>query len=191
MQALLLNFGDNTRVVCDTKNNPLVIDIGRVVDADIHDLHFNMIRRAIKTDTLMVIPKGTRISEKLNSIIDVLRAVADEPYDTLLQRFNEVVPYDEDNGQRPTRDRIRMALVDLARYEVAKALHMQSQVFIHEQGDELTRKPPQQDDHSDGMLREILVEQPKAPEPAPEPAKPVAKKRAAKPALKTRKRERL
>jgi hypothetical protein len=175
MQATLLNFGDNTRVVCDSGNKPIAISIGEVIDCDIHDAHFHMIKRAVKTDTLMVVPKETRISEKLQGIIDVLKMASVEPYEVLLQRFNEVVPYDEERSLRPTRGAMLAALRDIASYEVAKALHMTSKVVIREEGDEVTRQPVQ------------------APAPAPAsppPAKPPAKK-AQKPVVKTRKRERL
>lgn len=141
MQAMLLNFGDATRVVCDMNNNPLVINVGQVVDADVHDAHFYMIKRGIKTDTLMIVPNECSISDKLRGCIDVIKILDDEPYSTLLQRFNEVVPYDEENTRRPTRNKMRTVLCDLARYEVAKALHMQPDVTIHEQGDETTRQP--------------------------------------------------
>lgn len=198
MQAMLMNFGDCTRVVCDSKNNPVVIDIGKVVDTDIHDAHFHLIKRGVATDTLMIVPKGAKISDKLQRIVALLKAIEEAPYDDVLREFNEVVPYDEENGARPARHEMRRLLRDQARYEVAKALHMQSKVTIHEQGDEVTRQPVG-DDHSDGMLREIIAppkqpatpQEPEAPAPAPvrkaakRPSKPI---KSVSKAAKTRER---
>lgn len=192
MQAMLLNFGDSTRVVCDSNNSPVVIDIGKVVESDIHDAHFHLIKRGIATDTLMVVPKGARVSDKLQSIVGLMRSMDEEPYDALLTEFNKVVPYDEENGFRPARHEMLRLLRDLARHEVAKSLHMQSRVVIHEEGDAVTRKPVG-DDHSDGMLREIVAppatpstpQEPPPPAAAPEPKRqkgppPIPKKASAR-----------
>jgi hypothetical protein len=186
MQATLLNFGDCTRVVCDTMNRPLAINIGEVVDMDIHEAHFHVIKRGVGTDSLMIVPKDVRVSDKLQSIIDVLKAIETEPYDALLQRYNEVAPYmeDADHAMRPSRDNMRVTLRDLARVEVGKALHMQSKVVIREQGDEVTRQPVVKDD----VIKEVIPEV-KAPAPDPAPRKRKASSsKSSKPAVK---RERL
>jgi hypothetical protein len=146
MQAQLLNFGDNTRVVNDIHNVAISIGIGQIVECDIHDVHFHMIRRAIATETLMVVPKEVRPSAKLNAITELLRAIETEPYDELLVAFNKALPPPglEEGLYRPTRDQIRMALREAARIEVAAVLRLQSRVTIREEGDKVTRQevPP-------------------------------------------------
>jgi hypothetical protein len=142
MQAQLLNFGDNTRVVSNINNEAVSIGIGQIVECDIHDVHFHMIRRAIATETLMVVPKEVRPSPKLNAITALLRGIETEPYDELLVAFNKALPGPglEEGLYRPTRDQIRLALREAARIEVAAVLHLQSKVTIHEQGDPVTRQ---------------------------------------------------
>lgn len=190
MQAQLLNFGDNTRVVNDIHNVAISIGIGQIVECDIHDVHFHMIRRAIATETLMVVPKEVRPSAKLNAITELLRAIETEPYDELLVAFNKALPPPglEEGLYRPTRDQIRMALREAARIEVAAVLRLQSRVTIREEGDKVTRQevPP---------APTTKVEPPKETPPkvkrtAPKPeAKP--KKIARETSKPTIKRERL
>lgn len=146
MQAYLLNFGDNSRVVNDMTNTAVLIGIGQVVECNIHDVHFHMIRRAIASETLMVVPKEVRTTPKLEAIMALLRGIETEPYDELLTAFNAALPPPglEEGLYRPTRDQIRAALLGAARHEVAAVLRLQSKVTIHEQGDATTRKevPP-------------------------------------------------
>lgn len=146
MQAQLLNFGDNTRVVNNIRNEAVSIGIGQIVECDIHDVHFHMIRRAIATETLMVVPKEVRPTAKLNAITALLRSIETEPYDDLLLAFNKALPAPglEEGLYRPTRDQIRLALREAARIEVAAVLRLQSQVTIREEGDKVTRQevPP-------------------------------------------------
>ena len=188
MQATLMNFGDNTRVVYDIHNKPTAIDIGQVVEIDIADVHFHMIKRALATDTLMVVPKESRMSRKLQEILEILKAIETEPYDALLQKFNavaqEVREEHADVAVQPPRHVIRRLLRDLAKYEVAKSLGMTSKVVIHEQGDEVTRN------RDEGQLRERSpeVEDPTPPAPAPAPA-PEPEPEAAQPVKKARPRK--
>lgn len=146
MQTTLMNFGDNSRVVSDINNGAILIGIGEIVECDIHDVHFNMIRRAIATETLMAVPKDVRPTPKLKSIMELLRGLEVLPYDELLQKFFEVLPPPgvEEGAYRPTRGMIRIALGEASRLEVAAALKLQSRVVIHEQGDKVTRQevPP-------------------------------------------------
>lgn len=179
MQAYLMNFGDNTRVVNDMTNAAVSIGIGQIVECDIHDVHFHMIRRAVASETLMVVPKEVRMTAKLSGIMELLRGIDTEPYDELLAAFFKVLPPPnlEAGAYRPQRDMIRLALRDAARVEVAVALRLQSQVTIREQGDAVTRKdvPP--------------PAQVKEPEPA---KKPVKRSKPIKPVPATKvKRERL
>lgn len=203
MHAVLMNFGDNTRVVYDTSNKPFAIDIGQIVEAEIQEVHFHMIRRAVGTDTLMIVPKDAKISPKLQAIMDMLKSIETDPYDVVLQKFNEVgaEKRDEDHVPlKPTRSNMRRMLLDLAKFEVAKALHMTSKVVIKEEGDAKIRE--QQEREQEQMRerkdpdRALNPEAKTAPplQPAqPAPAAPAKKrpKPAKKAAPSTRKRERL
>jgi len=194
MQAYLLNFGDNTRVVNDSSNTAVSIGIGELKECDIHDVHFHMIRRAIATETLLVVPKDVKKTERLNTIMSLMRELMTEPYEAVLEKYNMLGGSDEDGEApriRPTRDQMRLQLRDLARQEVAAALRLQSKVNIREQGDERTRQPVQKEPET------IIA--PEAKEPPPKPVTPKKVKAKAKPAAKsakkpvtsTRKRERL
>lgn len=210
MQAYLMNFGDNTRVVNDSHNAAVSIGIGELKECDIHDVHFHMIRRAVATETLLIVPKEVRQSERLSAIMSLMRELHTESYDDVLAKYNLLgVEHDDEAPKiRPTRDQMRLMLRDLARQEVAAALRLQSKVVIHEQGDPVTRNRP------DNITKELPghVAPPKeAPAPAPGPDMrapgdlslndPPAKRKAApkkkkkktnaKPVTRTIKRERL
>ena len=152
MQATLMNFGDSTRVICDVMNRPVAIDIGQVVETDICDAHFHLIKRGVHSESLMIVPKDSRMSDKLQSIVDLMNAMATETYTDVMQRFTDIVPFDEDadNAMRPSRETMRIALRDLARLEVAKQLGLQSKV--------ITETPPKRND--DHMLRELIPDAP-------------------------------
>lgn len=141
MQVHLLNFGDNTRVVNDMNNAAVSVGIGEVKECDIHDVHFHMIRRAIASETLLVVPKDVRKNERLTAIMSLMQELHTEPYDDVLAKYNvlEVAGEDEAPKIRPTRDQMRLTLRDLARQEVAIALKLQSKVNIREEGDAVTR----------------------------------------------------
>jgi hypothetical protein len=199
MQATLLNFGGNTRVVNDNENKPVPIGIGAIVECNIHDVHFHMIRRAVANETLMVIPHDARLTPKLSGIMELLRGIETEPYEELLQRFFEVLPPPglEEGAYRPDRSMIRHALLEASRVEVAKTLRLQSRVVIREQGDEITRTevPPL------GQPKTIEVppqDPPKVIDPAADKPKGRTRKaskakpaKARRPVVKARKRERL
>lgn len=142
MQAFLLNFGDNTRVVCDSKNVAVAIGIGELKEFDIHDVHFHMIRRGVAKETLLVVPKEVRRTERLDAVMTLMRELMTEPYDDVLAKYNLLGDEDPEHVKiRPTRDQMRHQLKDIARQEVAIALRLQSKVNIREEGDEVTRKP--------------------------------------------------
>lgn len=144
MQAYLLNFGDNTRVVNDTSNSAVSIGIGELKECDIHDVHFHMIRRGVANETLLVVPKDVRRTERLDAIMALMRELMTEAYDDVLAKYNMLGDADDDAPRiRPTRDQMRHHLRDLARQEVATALKLQSKVNIREQGDAVTRQPVQ------------------------------------------------
>lgn len=181
MQATLLNFGDCTRVIRDMGGGPLAIDAGDVLSADVHEAHFRMIAAGVRTDSLMIVPQGVEISGKLKGVVDLLRQARQMTYNEFLNRFNDIVPFDdEDNGLRPSATRMMAALCDIARHEVAMAL---ARVDIREQGDPVTRgevRAPPKDDTSDGILGNLVGPPPVKPTPpAPKKAKAkIARQRA-------------
>jgi hypothetical protein len=139
MQVTLMNFGANTRVVNDSNNTAVSIGIGQIVETDVHDVHFHMIRRCVATETLLVVPKDVKQSDRLRSIMELLRGIETEPYDELLTQYFKVIPQGEDINIRPHRTEMRLQLLDHARREVAVALQLQSKVNIREEGDKVTR----------------------------------------------------
>lgn len=140
MQATLMNVGDNVRVVNDKSNIAVTIGIGQIVETNIHDVHFHMIRRAVTTETLLIVPRGVKQSARLRTIMRLLRDVESESYDELLTEYATVIEQGEVLNLRPTRTEMRLQLRDAARHEVDTALRAQK-VNIREQGDEVTRQP--------------------------------------------------
>lgn len=196
MQATLMNFGANTRVINDMNNAAVSIGIGQIVETDIHDVHFHMIRRAIATETLLVVPKEVKQTPRLQTIMQLLRGIEAEPYDELLTLYLTVVPQGETLNLRPTRIEMRFQLLDHARREVAIALQLQSKVNIREEGDDTTRNrdtPKKVETPPPGEPKKI--ESPDAKDKAPRKAsarKPAKKpKTASKSSKPTRTRERL
>lgn len=205
MQATLMNFGANTRVVNDSSNMPVSIGIGELKECDIHDVHFAMIRRGVGTETLLAVPKDAKRSERLIAIMDILKVIETDPLEEIIQKFHEIVPADETGSfvARPTRGQMRAALMHHARREVATALRLQSKVFIREE--QTPNTPPQNPqpkvDKPDGALNadlgRVTGEEPKpkrqaGPTPIKKKAAASGKSKPAKQAAKTaRKRERL
>ena len=145
MEHVLMNFGDNARIVNTSNNVPVTIGIGEIVRADIHEVHAQMIQRALSTETMIVcdLEMAQSAPKKFGQVMAVLRDINQDDYDGLLERFNAI------NGPnpeelRPTRDMIRIALREIARQEVRKMMADRvmnnRRVVIHEQGDEVTRQ---------------------------------------------------
>lgn len=197
MQAFLLNFGDNTRVVCDSKNVNVAIGIGELKECDIHDVHFHMIRRAVARETLLVVPKEVRRTERLDAIMTLMRELMTEPYDDILAKYNLLGDEDPEHIKiRPTRDQMRHQLKDIARQEVAAALRLQSKVNIREEGDAVTRgfplkeseRPPE---HPPETIKVPPQEPPKVIKSPDRIDKAPRVKASSKPKKRTLKRERL
>lgn len=204
MQAYLMNFGANTRVVNDSNNMPLSIGVGELKECDIHDVHYHMIKRGVAKETLLVVPKEVKKTERLVAIMDLLKVIETDSLDTVTKAFHEIVPADETGTlvARPTRGQMRMALMHHARREVAAVLRLQSQVFIREEQTPNTPKQPPEPrkDNADGALETMVpdVKKHKGPEPIKKKAAATSSKgksKSSKPpkaAPKTaRKRERL
>lgn len=191
MQAYLLNFGANTRVVNDSSNMAVSIGIGELKECDIHDVHFHMIRRAVATETLLVVPKDVKKTEQLSAIMGLMAKLQTEAYDEVLAEYNLLGGNGEDNEDpkvRPSRDQMMLMLRDMARKEVATALRLQSKVIIREQGDDVTRRPVPRPEP-----KTIIAPEAKQPPPPAKKAKAAKApaKRAKKPVPASRKRERL
>lgn len=154
MQATLMNFGDNNRVVASSGGEQVMIGVGQIVRADIHEVHFNMIKQGIATDTLIAVPSDLKVSEKLAGIMELYQDIDTEQNDRLLQRFESIMGPNPE-ALRPTRDMMRIAMREVARVEVRKSMmeHLvrangslpqgaidKTSARIREQGDETTRK---------------------------------------------------
>lgn len=157
MEHVLMNFGDNQRVLQDSHGKEFRVGIGEIVRADVHPVHASMVQRGIADETMIVcdIEFAQNASRKLGQVMEVMRDLQQEDYDALLERFDKI------NGPnpeelRPSREMMRIALREIARQEVMQMLRnqrMAQRVTIHEQGDEVTRReppPPPKDDKPKG-----------------------------------------
>lgn len=152
MQTVLMNFGDNKRVISDVNNAPIQIDIGQMLEADVHPVHLGMIQRSLRSETLIVVDEDTLkyATQRFVDILWVLKHIDDEDYDTVLNRFNAINGPNPDS-LRPTREMVRIACRELARKEVREmmdkrareeteaAMAGNNRVTIREQGDPVTR----------------------------------------------------
>jgi hypothetical protein len=173
MQATMMNFGNNTRVVSASDGKPIRIEVGSIIDADIHEVHFNMIRNAVANETLLVVPKDVKPTEKLAGIMELMKRVDTEEEHALIRRFTEIAGPNPENI-RPTRGMIRIALREIARTESRKTMMnyvmgTNTKVNIRES------VPTKEDDRRDGVL-DIETGRKLSPEKPPEKA-PKAKKK--------------
>ncbi len=185
MQATLLNFGENMRVIADSRNSQVTIGVGQMIETDIHQVHFDMISKAIARETLVAIPHDMVLTDKLRGIMQLMSDAPDIDLQELLRKFTDVLGPPPEGNIRPTRDMMRIALREVAREEVRKAMFgyyaakpdalAPSRTFIREEGG-----PPRQDDRSDGVL-DIAVQDPAPQKPVPQVIdRPKPKKRAIK-----------
>jgi hypothetical protein len=155
MQTVLMNFGDNIRVINDAQNIPHAIDIGKIVELDVHEVHLRMLKAGVADETLIVVDHDMLkyASKRLVTIMECLHGLNGEDYDALLEKFNSINGPNPDNI-RPTRDMLCIALRELARQEAAKMIRTSGRpsapasppkTFIREQGDEVTRQDQKPD----------------------------------------------
>lgn len=156
MQATLMNFGDNTRVVRDSHNQQVTIGIGEIKSADIHEVHFNMIKNGQGSETLLIVPDSVDPTPKLKGIMELMPDLATADEHSLINRFTAICGPAPEGSVRPSRAMIRVALREQARTEARKTIanailaekEGTTKATIREQGDKNTRKeaPPRDPD---------------------------------------------
>lgn len=174
MQAALMNFGDNVRVVRDVRNQQVAVGIGEIKSLDIHEVHFNMIKNGQARETLLVVPQDVKPTEKLAGIMELMPEVSTMDEHALLRRFTDICGPGPDGAVRPSRAMIRIALREAAREEARKTLFNsiaaekeRTRATIREEGDSTTRQEaPGGDTRAPGDL----------PNPPPDRPKKKAKK---------------
>lgn len=146
MEHVLMNFGDNHRILNDSNGKEVRVGIGEIVRADIHPVHARMVQRGIADETMIICDMefAQNATRKLGQVMECLRDLNQSDYDALLERFHKINGPNPDD-LRPTREMLRIALREIARQEVMQMMRdqrMAQRVTIHEQGDERTRRNP-------------------------------------------------
>jgi hypothetical protein len=162
MQIVLLNFSDAPRSLVDRRNRTVVVAPGEMKAADIHEAHFNLLKRG----TFLALPEEVEIPERTLAAVRLMGAVNDTSYDELLTKFWGLADRDPDQ-LRPSRDTIRLALRDIAQNalaEIGVGGPAPRRVPIREEGDENTRRDPDEDE---GAGDDAVVKEPDAPTPSP------------------------
>lgn len=108
MQARILNFGDNVRVVHDAKGKPHMIGIGCIAIMELRDETAAFLRRAAERDTIGIMQDGTEIPRDVEEAFDLMDKRYALPYDALLSRTNNLLGPRTGN-LRPTVAEIRDA----------------------------------------------------------------------------------
>lgn len=140
MQIVLLNFSDASRSLVDRRNRTITVAVGEMKKADIHEPHYRM----LKHGTFLALPEEVEIPERTVAAVQLMGRVDTTPYDELLNQFWGLAGRDA-NKLRPTRAVIRLALRDIAQNALADigvGKHVAQRVTINEQGDENTRRDP-------------------------------------------------
>jgi hypothetical protein len=140
MQIVLLNFSDAPRSLLDRRNRTVVVAVGEMKRADIHEAHFGM----LKSGTFLALPEEIDIPPAVTQAVELMGAVPTTPYDELLTKFWGLAGKDA-NRLRPTRDMMRLALRDIAQNALAGigvGAPAPKRVHINEEGDENTRRDP-------------------------------------------------
>ena len=175
LRVMLLNFGDNTRVVHDRHQRPRVINIGDALDVELDNGTVRMIRRGQdRGDTLIMVPIGTDVPPDLARCAEVLRNVADSDYAEVLEAVNSICGADP-NDLRPTRDMMRYRLREYARKScdaLKETLPLDRPELPEEPKDEVTALPNLRDDVDPRTLRKEYEDAnkgkaPDAPKDAP------------------------
>lgn len=140
MQIVLLNFSDAPRSLNDRRNRTITVAVGEMKAADIHDIHYSM----LKSGTFLALPEEIEIPETVRQAVELMGVVSTTPYDELLTRFWGLAGKDA-SRLRPTRDMMRLALRDIAQNtlaEIGVGKPAPKRVTITEEGDEDTRREP-------------------------------------------------
>lgn len=111
MRVSIINLGDSNRGLYDINNRFVSVPIGEIVSADLSDKTLRNLTKFQKTDTLLVGPVGTfRPPVKLRSVLELLKIIDDEPYESLLRQFLEIHSPRSSIELRPNRGQMRVAL---------------------------------------------------------------------------------
>lgn len=112
--ALLMNFGDNTRVIHDIDKIPVVINIGESRKIDLDDYTAGFIKKSQPTDTLMMVPISAEMPPKLQELLSIMQALDNTFYDEILERCTNLLGPKNLPEMRPSRAALRSFLKDIA-----------------------------------------------------------------------------
>jgi hypothetical protein len=121
MRVSLTNLGENPRVLYDQRNAPVLIGIGKSVDADISESVLEGLEKFKETETLIIAEPGEgKVPDELRRIVDLLSVIDFERYDVLLRQMHTISAPDSNLEIRPTRAAMRLRLRTMIDDYIAK-----------------------------------------------------------------------
>lgn len=119
MQVTLLNFGDNERIVHLIDGMPHSIPIGQSAKVDLDEAIVKFIRRAMPTDTMIIVEDDHLITPEFRHLMETLSQVSTRDYDQLLEQVVGMIGAKNLPQIRPTRTEIRLKLRQIA-FDIAQ-----------------------------------------------------------------------
>lgn len=111
MRVSLINLGDGGRALYDSKGKIVSIPIGEIVSADLDEQTLKRLSKFKSSDTLFVAPEGKITPPMaLRAALDLMKVVDDDPYESILQRYFEIVHPRSSMDIRPSRGQVKLGL---------------------------------------------------------------------------------
>ena len=113
MQTMLMNFGDNTRIVYGSNRKAMTIGIGQARRIDLDEPTMKFIKRAQETDTLLMVPIDEQMPSDLVELLSILEVMSTGDYHAILSRMTALIGADNMPGIQPNRHEMRNTLREL------------------------------------------------------------------------------
>lgn len=109
----LLNFGDNTRVIHNITNQPVIITTGAMASVTLAEAAVKLMANVNGNDTLVMVPPDIELPDDFVSLMNTLATLHTIPYDQMVSNVSVLLGRDA-LKLRPSVAQVRVKLRDVA-----------------------------------------------------------------------------
>jgi hypothetical protein len=155
MKTMLMNFGDNVRIIYNSNRKAVSIGIGQARRVDLDESTVKFLKRCQETDTLLMVPVDEEMPAEVTELLSLIEIMNTGDYHTILTRMTALIGAANMPSLQPNRHEMRNTLRDLTLIlanrraaNLAEAIESQKPTPIHDDVDpkelqkELEKKAP-------------------------------------------------
>lgn len=160
MRVGLMNLGDAPRVFHNKLNRPVVVPVGRVVNADLDARVIEGIKFSSRPETVLVCEPDAAVPPEMQAVVELLEVLEFESPQTIVTKFHQIAPANNFDTMHPSRAQVRHALRTMVEDFVAKAHGLEEKQRVRDDVDPeaLERELYQQELHEQPPMHPVQRE---------------------------------